>query len=848
MNLRQQAVASLAMTALVWAVFSWPLPVLFDEAIPVGVGKRANSQPIIVHMMAGDHLQFLYYMWIFSDFLGGKTPFFYNLYEFNTGNDTERWRPGSYYFPYSLGFAALHLVGNRAFAWNGVSLLALWVACFFTWRLARRYTGSDGLAAVSALLPLLFPYTWIQLFGGSPAGFGMSFVPLLLYGLDIAVREGRMAGGWLAGFALLFAGTTDTHVFFFSVWITPCWCIVALTQRASFEWNNLRTWLRIAVALLPVALLAAAALAQTKLGTRHIQQSHAAGGRKIQEVALFSPRAEGLWAWHEIDVSYHIYFGYLAAAVLAIGCIAAIIHAARNRDPESVRRATFIVLIVLGIVGIVLLALGPFSPFEGRLFTAARKFIPGYAMIRQPAKIFVLLPSMIAVGIAAILQLGLERWACTIRWLAAALAAGFALEYYFQSKPVISLLDQQNAAYAEAARDAEDRMRKPRAVILPLWPGDSHYTSVYQYYASLYRIRMINGYRPFVPKEYIEGVFKPYQPLNIGYADDSLLDSLVDRGIDHVILHEDMYPEKASPFPVGTALRGLLNHPRLTLLAQDGPVWAFRILPSGERREEQGTSWAFHFPARRIEAERQKGTASARVEDVTASGGAFVQLSGDLSVRNTPIHFWYLPEMRWILRVRGNGLLMVDRWIGADSAGAVPLEVSSQDWTWVEARVPRFDGVQGLSAEIRLAEGGIDVDVILLVAGDWTVLEKGESLEVPAPVFFHAGHTDLENDAVVFLPNRDRKDLVFYGPKLPLIAGRYRIVIDAEVSAKRTGAAGTWIAACPEGREIARMEMNSGRPAEFRVEVPSNLPFLLAFVYRGEEKVEIRRIRFVRDE
>ena len=821
---------------------------MYSEALSVGVAKRENPRFNVVHMMPGDHLQFLYYMWIFSDYLSGDTRFFYNLYEFNTGDDEERFRPGSYYFPYSLAFSAFHAGGNQAFAWNSTSLLALWLACWFTWLFALRYTRSEAIAATGALLALLFPYQWIQLFGGSPAGFGMTFVPLLLLGLDRAVRDERMRGGWMAGLALFFASCTDNHVFFFSALMIPCWCIVAFTQRESFAWRKPAAYLRLLRALAPVVLLALLALMQTKMGTRHIQQSHAADGRTIQEVALFSPKAEGLWAWHEIDVSYHIYFGYLIVAVLAAGLLFHLIRAARKREPQTTRRALLIGLIVLGVTGIILLSMGPFSPWDGRLFTAARKYVPGYTMIRQPAKIFVLLPALLAVGIGLTLQLAADAWGRRARWVIALVAAGFAVEYFLQTKLLISRIDGSNAAYAAAAADSRARAREPRALILPLWPGDSHFTSVYQYYVTLYRIRMINGYRPFVPAEYIRDVFDRYRTLNLGAATDEQLDSLLARGIEYIILHEDLYPEKASVFPIGTALAGLLNHPRLARIEQEGPVWAFRILPTAGARPAVAGRWTYHFPARRIEAERQDVAIALRVEEDGASAGAFIRLAGEGRIATRPLSAIAPPDVRWWVRVRGSGTLRADRLVAEQSIGHLEHAVEFDDWEWLEIPAGTWDSAPGVALNLSVADGTVDVDMIQLAAGDWRALEPGETVTLPAPVFFHAGHTDVERDAVVFQPERDRRDIVFYGPKQPLPPGRYRIEIDGEAGAVHSGAGGTWIAACPEGHEVGRAVMRADTPTIMEFTIPRNLPFLLAFIYGGEERVELRNIILTRTE
>ena len=680
------ALLSLFLTLAVWLVISWPLPKVINEAISVGLMKRSNNQLASVHMMAGDHLQFVYYMWIFSDYLTGQTPWFHNVYEFNTDHDADRYRPGSYYFPFSLGFSAFYTIGNRAFAWNMISLATLWLAAYATWRLCRRYTDSDGIAATGALLAILFPYQWIQLYGGSPAGFGMALIPVLLLGLDRAVRDERMSGGWIAGLALLSASMTDTHVFFFGTLMVPCWCILAFTQRTEFAWRKVASYLRLALALSPVVLMAVLAYLQAQLGTRHIKQTASAGGRKISEVALFSPKADGLWAWHEIDVSYHIYFGYLIVALLVAGLLAWLIQAWKKRSRNTWQTCALMGLLVIGATGIVLLALGPFSPFEGRAFTAARKFIPNYTMIRQTAKIYVLLPALLALGVTVALT-GIKVWLPSrLRGLLIlAVAAGFAAEYYFQSKLLLGFIDDRNGAYAAVADDAKTMTDPAHVVVVPLWPGDSHYTSVYQHYVSLYRIRMINGYRPFVPREYIDSVFTPFRSINHGVLSDEQINDLLRRGIHHVILHEDLFPEKVSPFPVTTTLRNLLEHPRVTFLAQDGPVWSFRLEPAAVARTPLAHTWPYHFPARRLEAERQDINDGRKTDDPAASGGRFVTLSNGASVATSPLFAPMLPQLRWAIRARGQGELRVFSRAAGQTNELAAIQMASTNWQWVEA-------------------------------------------------------------------------------------------------------------------------------------------------------------------
>ena len=80
---------SLLLTLVIWAFFSWPVPKRLFSAIPISAQNVEKNH--IRAMIPGDHLQLLYHFWLFSDMISGHTPFFHNLYEFNSGNDSERY-------------------------------------------------------------------------------------------------------------------------------------------------------------------------------------------------------------------------------------------------------------------------------------------------------------------------------------------------------------------------------------------------------------------------------------------------------------------------------------------------------------------------------------------------------------------------------------------------------------------------------------------------------------------------------------------------------------------------------------------------------------------------------------
>ena len=59
------------------------------------------------------------------------------------------------------------------------------------------------------------------------------------------------------------------------------------------------------------------------------------------------------------------------------------------------------------------------------------------------------------------------------RLLPAAFALLVAAEFKAQVRPGICLLDREQAAYRAVAEDARTRNLTARALVLPLWPGDS---------------------------------------------------------------------------------------------------------------------------------------------------------------------------------------------------------------------------------------------------------------------------------------------------------------------------------------------------------------------------------------
>lgn len=839
----------LAPVILLWLLFSWPLPRYLFSGIPSSSAHEVEKNHAR-EMIAGDHLQLLYHFWLAHDMIRGKTPLFYNLYEFNeftSTDDESQFEPGAYFAPFSLFYAIAASIGGRAFGWNFAAFVSLALTFSFTVFLLRRYEKDPWIASAIALISIALPYRWAALMGGSPTGFACAWIPLLFLGLDIAVRENRMAGGVLACVAVILSCITDSHTLFFGVLMIPCWCLVAVFGRDRFAWTQRRDYVAIARALFPLFLSLLFILMYSVVFTRTLATSTVAGGRSLSEVALFAPRSAGVFGWEQSSRDGQIYFGWTVAAVLVSGWFLALIRSVRN--PGARRRQWIALSVVLAAATcVVLLAIGPNGPLKGRLFYACRRLIPQYDMVRQTAKIYLVLPTLLAAAAGLVWKaIPLENRA--VRRSSALVFALLAIaEYRCQVGVSVALLQNEQAAYRAVAEHAAAQGRPARAMAITLWPGDTHWSSIYQYYASLYRIRMMNGYRPLVPSGYVGNVFRRFESVNLGGLTSNQLQDLSSRGVNYLLLHEDVFPEEVSPYPVAFTLKRLLNHPRLSLLKQDNRVWAFRITEEPAVRPEQGAKWRTFCSARQWELEKVKAPNSDIRQDTQASGGAYVSLcSKDAFVESGHASTCDAPSQRWLIRIRGAGIITLDVMVDGRGAQQRELSVDSGIWTWKELPVPTLGKYSQIAFRAGWKTGHVDLDTAILASGEWMPLSPGESVTLPAPCFFHAGFTDLDRDIVALRSDYDPDAIVFYGPKLPFEAGEY----DVEMHTSSAVAPGTVLGQFNmrwTGREdTGWVPVVAGASVtRYHFAQEQNLPLFLAFLFLRNADMEIHKVVFHR--
>lgn len=845
--LTNRGILSLLAALIVWAVFAWPTPRYFSKGIPYSASNRTGSHSV-QRMVPGDHLQLLYYFWLFKDTVTGHTPWFYNLYEFNTGNDQERYQPDTYYLPFSLFYTAGALLGEQATGWNLAMIITLWLTLYFSWLLVRRSTNSEIIAFATGLLTITLPYIWVSICGGSPAGFAMMWLPLIFLGFEEAGRTLSMRWGIVGGAAVLLASFADLHVFFFGALSIPFWIVIGLLKGNAIS-NSRSYYLGLCRAIIPGLLISGFGyLILKKVTSPDVATSISAGGRSLAEAAIYSPLFSAVLPWN----SGQLFISLTTIIVLFAGLLA-IIYQYRSDN----RQKLYVYLLLLLAAGLVIiLALGTNGPLDGLAFRIARGLIPPYRMIRQPSKIYCLMPIILAVtsGMALSAIVGICARTTKIRrlLLAASLVLGIitTAECHAKIQASICLLDKEQPAYAAIQYDAAKREIPARTLVIPLWPGDSHYSSAYQYYSTIYRLRLVNGYTPSISRDYYDNIFQRWEGVNQGIINSDLITDLLRHNVYYIILHEDLFPEKVSALPANFTLRSLLQHPNLILLRQDGPVWAFAISAAANTNKPTTSgNWAFAFNHYQYKFASGVTSNATIITEPATRGQDHVDLnSAKASATIGPVSVVDENNLRWCLRIKGKGQVTYASSINNAATLTTTQPIDSPAWSWKELPIKSTKRINSVTLTVTAESGQIILDTAQLVSGPWHQLKTNESMTIPAVCFYHAGYTDLQRSAVVLRKLSDKSKTALYSSNLPLQNGQYCLELFFSSPAPVGTVLGEIRVDSPFGRTLGRHTVASGLPTKLHFNVTNSQPICIFFHYRNKADLALSRVTITRDQ
>jgi hypothetical protein len=758
-GVRWRELAAVACALLLLAVvFTWPLTrhlttdVLYTHQAHPGYERVPIAQ--------GDHLQLLYFFWLFGDSVEqGRVPLT-DHYEFRDGS------PPAFFFQPSLLPLLTFLLSPLGLiaSYNILTLLSFVAAGLSAHLLFRLEVDDRWGAFAGALVVALFPYRVAQL-AGHAIGFLSFLIPLYLYCFERSLRAARPSRWVVAsGVTFFFAGAMEFHLIYYltlllgfylpfrfvsplSGWlrqgnpapapprdrVAPAlaalgglgagcaafhaadsmhhfgsragWVVTSGVGLllALFAWRALtRAVVRFlppsapalpracALPFAPLALLALVplgsrlgvpnagralaaltlaaaallsvpllrALGQARLLPQGLallagrarlflfhggcigltlgylvvirrlifKNSIAGSGRRFSDVTSYSPHPVDLFVIVNPSAERIVYLGVVAAALALVGL------AAVRRVCDPGRRARLAFFAGIGVVGSVL-AVGPnleAFPVYHLLF----RLVPMFNFPRVSGRIL----AVGAIGLAMLAALGLAALRRRAgRFAGVATAAALVLlvaDYLPAHAPGLTTLPQTHPVYDRLALE-----RQPGETILelPIWPGDSAWTSDYLWYATRYRNLLVNGYSPATPRTYVEQVFAPLYPLDFGEMRRSQYDLLKRLGVRFVVFHEEVYPPKISDFPFRVTVENLKASKYLETLAGAPPLWLFRLKEQPPPGADEAASSLSPVGSLR-EAEQWNAGRGARVEDPLASGGATMAFpAGAAGVLGRPV-------------------------------------------------------------------------------------------------------------------------------------------------------------------------------------------------------------------
>jgi hypothetical protein len=762
-------------------VVSRPLPAEITRGLPVGA-RQLTELPVLTRVSA-DTLQLYYQLWLVRDGLLGRTPLFTDPYQFRVNG--ARWNLPQTFLPLALPFTVLSIFGLHT-AYNLLVLLSFVAAGLAAYGLAQRLTGDSAAAAVAGIGFALLPVRLGPLFGGHPAGFAMALVPAIVWGLDLALRDGRVGGAVGGGAAFVALAMLEPQYTYLAGGLVLGHAVTCVGLAP-------RRRLRLAPVIVFGILAIAAGGWVLMLRQAFVSGSIAEAGRRLEEVRLFSPGLRAL-----ADPARHGGVALLALALVGL--------AVRGRRPGDAGLRLFYGA-ALGLA--TLLSAGPTIPHVP-LYQSLHRWVPFFAMIRNPEKLQLLTSVAVVVlatlGARAVLarlagQPGPRRTAVAGGLLALVLVGtppwhGIAFARFGDS-PVYETL----------------RREASRVLYLPVWPGDSAHSGLYLYAVTWTRIPMVNGYSPLVPRRYVDDVFRPLEGLNVGDLEAGEAQALRRLGITHVVVDRGGFPPQVSPYPSAFTLDGLRNAGALALRQTADPLWLFRVTdeaPAPTRRTSP--VGVFH------EAERQNHETGAVVDLPEASGGrAVVGRPGMPAGFLTFGPYRPLPAGSYVarFRVRGDGLRLD---VAADRGARILAERAVDPGpTWMDEALPVVvDHARPL--EFRVAWDGrreAAVDWVLVVATDRPELEPAYEVEALPHRLGEQQDAAASGGWVGYADPIEslRGDLVG-GPARLFPAGRYRLAVRLRAAEEGQGPVARLSVTEPAGRTLASRIVDSA-------EVPS---------------------------
>jgi hypothetical protein len=464
---------------------------------------------------------------------------------------------------------------------------------YFTWLLTSQMAASltgQSLTGVRKKEALTYLPTLLLLMAPYPSLFPLPFM-----------RKGL--------FFLTFAGIIFLKILFYR---RQTWQLSSRVLRGL-------PWRKIVGMVLVIALFISLAAGFSILNKKKLVGDSIVGkGRTWQEVTLYSPEIKDLFKRFNPSAEGFIYPGWVPAVLLLFLLVEMFLAPAAWSRANRWRFWFFSGILILSYA----IALGAYFDPVLPVYRVLYNYFPFFKYPRDPARIiflcFLCWGIVVAFGLEGIKRHLLDRKPGKGTWTGIVLAAAAALvlwDYHPQKEIGLSRLDEGNPIYGALSRLPE---KKPVALGLPMFPGDSHQSSLYEYYMTQSRVPMVNGYSPVVAKRYVEKVFWPLIDLNVGEITREDYETLLKLKVTHVVHHQELYFYKVSPFSGHLAFKNLMDSPYLKLIMTNMEQSLFEVLPP-DRIADRPPVRHLESTGIILEAEEMRHTVGKVVDDPEAS-------------------------------------------------------------------------------------------------------------------------------------------------------------------------------------------------------------------------------------
>lgn len=540
--------AALLIFAGITVLYTYPMARHLDD----GFAYTARAEPgnELVPFTQGDSVQTFYHFWMAWDYVtGGPGPFFRDPYEFKVGQETE----GIFTtrrLLLSVLFVLLAPLGT-VFAFNMMLLICLALSGWMTFLLAKHYTGMFFPSLVAGLIFGYFPFPLAQLLGGHTNGYCLFLIPFILLCLEKGMSTKKISWIFLSSLGFATFALIEYHLLYFVCMLLPVFYVVRMLMIRP-GW---RDFFRISVAL-GIALGIGVGI-MFLIKHFEISGSIREGGVSWREIWLYTPVLHHLFSRNEPNMEKLIYLGFIPMAVASLSFLV-----------YGWRRPLFWLYAAI-FCFFTILSLGPSFDDKIPLFRWLYDHLPYFSLSRLPGRMIV----MAALAMAVLAALGLSRLKKG-SYIAVIVFLLIGVEYFPRAATGITLIPGKNNVYEYVKKNNGDHT----LLCLPIWPGDTSWSSIYLYYVTQTKVPLVNGYYPVVPHNYVENVFYPLYSMNVGELREEQAELLKKLNVKYIVFHEEAFPQKVSHYPAHISVEYLKNNPHLKWIMQDGPQWLFELL------------------------------------------------------------------------------------------------------------------------------------------------------------------------------------------------------------------------------------------------------------------------------